>query len=324
MTTLTSPIMARRAAAALLAAIEVGNKVTMPYREETFCLLLLNAWETLLKSRIVQMNSEDVNAIYEQRSTSSVTPKSQAQLPRTIQFMRALGQAQVSANVYANLQGVNEMRNNVAHMGELSGEFKVFVLQYAVAAVENFRKLYKEWFGENFEIPYLLPIAFIGKAQILPPDKGDIRQMQLIHFLSELASSPDGDDPDYAVSLSIDISINPVSSGGAAIGVTNDPSAPQVQLSDTQLIDAFPLIHRDLMDECRRRYDDFKESRDFYNKVFSQIKENPAWAFKRKLNPNSPKSAAQWRYKREPILEFLDTIYAKKVATIDESPNLKA
>ena len=78
------------------------------------------------------------------------------------------------------------------------------------------------------------------------------------------------------------------------------------------------------MDECRRRYDDFKESRDFYNKVFSQIKENPAWAFKRKLNPNSPKSAAQWRYKREPILEFLDTIYAKKVATIDESPNLKA
>ena len=324
MATSMSLIMARRAAAALLAAIEVGNKVTMPYREETFCLLLLNSWEILLKSRIVQNYGENVNAIYENRSTSSVSPKTQGRLPRTIQFTRALGQAQVSANVYANLLGVNEMRNNVAHMGELSGEFKVFVLQFAVAAVENFRKLYKEWFGDILELPYMLPIAYIGKAQILPPDKSDVRQKQLIDYLSDLASSPDGNDLDHAVSLNIDVSINPVSSGGSAIGATNDPSAPQVKLTDTQLMDAFPLIHRDLVDECRRRYGDFKESRDFYNNVLSKIKGNPAWAFKRKLNPNSPKSAAQWRYKREPILEFLDTIYTKKVDAIHGSPNLRA
>ena len=308
----TSTVMARRAAAALLAAIEIGNKATMPYREETFCLLLLNAWETLLKSRIVQMNGESLNAIYEKRSGSGVTLNSQMQLPRTIPFTRALRQAQVSTNVYANLQGVNEMRNNVAHMGELSGEFKVFVLQFAVAAVENFRKLYKGWFGEDLEIPYMLPIAFIGRAQILPPDKSDVRQKQLLDFLSDLASSTDGDDPDYAVSLNINISINPVSSGGAAIGATNDPNAPRVQLSDTQLIEAFPLIHKELMDECRKRYDDFKSGTFFNSKVLVQIKENPAWAFRRKLNPGNPKSSEQWRYKREPILEFLDTIYTKK------------
>jgi len=204
------------------------------------------------------------------------------------------------------------MRNNVAHMGELSGEFKVFVLQFAVAAVENFRKLYNKWFSEDLELPYMLPIAFIGKARILPPDKSDVRQKQLLDFLSGLASSIDGDDPDYAVSLNIDISINPVSGGGATIGPTNDPSAPQVQLSDSHLTEAFPLIYKELMDECRKRYDDFKSGTYFNSEVLAKIKENPAWAFRRKLNPSSPKSASQWRYKREPILEFLDTIYTKK------------
>ena len=308
----TSLTMAHRAAAALLAAIEIGNKATMPYREETFCLLLLNAWETLLKSRIVQMNGENLNAIYEKRSGSGVTLNSQTQLPRTIPFIRALRQAQVSANVYTNLQGVNEMRNNVAHMGELSGEFKVFVLQFAVAAVENFRKLYKGWFSEDLEIPYMLPIAFIGKAQILPPDKNDVRQKQLLDFLSDLANSTNGDDPDFAVSLSVNISINPVSSGGANIGPTNDPNAPQVQLSDTQLMEAFPLIYKELTDECRKRFDDFKSGTYFNGEVLAKIKENPAWAFRRKLNPGSPNSASQWRYKCEPILEYLDTIYTKR------------
>ena len=304
--------MARRASAALLAAVEIGNKATMPYREETFCLLLLNAWESLLKSRIIQMNGEDLNAIYDNRSGSGVTMNSKTQLPRSIPFMRALRKAQVSTNVYANLSGVYEMRNNVAHMGELSGEFKVFVLQFAVAAVENFRKLYGGWFGEHLEMPYMLPIAFIGKAQILPPDKGDIRQKQLLDFLSNLASSTDGDDPDYAVSLNINISINPASGGGATIGATNDPNAPQVQLSDTEIIEAFPFIHKELLDECRERYDDFKSGNFFNGEVLVKIKGNPAWAFRRKLNPSNPKSSEQWRYNPKPILEFLDTIYTKK------------
>jgi len=41
----------------MLAAIEVYNKPIFEYREETYAILAVNAWELLLKARILQIDN---------------------------------------------------------------------------------------------------------------------------------------------------------------------------------------------------------------------------------------------------------------------------
>ena len=56
--------MARSAKAAMLAAVEIYNKTAFEFREEAFCVLIINAWEVLLKARIVSQNRNRLEIIY--------------------------------------------------------------------------------------------------------------------------------------------------------------------------------------------------------------------------------------------------------------------
>ena len=248
--------MARRAATALLAAVEMGNKTLIPYREETFCLQLLNAWEILLKARIVQKNRNRPESIFEKKPNGHFVRNPETQLPYTIKFVEALNRAGVRQNVRINLLGVNAMRNDVAHLGTFSTEFCSCVLQYGSASVVNFGKLYQDWFGESVEIPYLLPVGFVGESKVLPPNKSDVRQRELLSYLSGLVESTDNKDTNYAAILNLDVSINPVTGGGGSIGVTSDPKAPHLRLSDDQIVQIYSWTYKDLISECKKRYKD--------------------------------------------------------------------
>ena len=304
-----SLIMARRAAVALLAAVEMGNKTVIPFREETFCLQLLNSWEILLKARIVQQNRNRLAAIFRKDSNKRFVRDPQTKSPYTIKFVEALNRVGVPNNVKNNLLGVNAMRNDVAHLGTLSVELSTLVLRYGTASIINFGKLYQEWFQEPVAILYLLPVAFLGKSDILlASKKGDFRQRQLLNYLSQLVGSTDMRDTSYAVTLQVDVAVNPVAGGGGAIGATNDQNAPQLSLSDDQIITIYPWVYKDLILACKNRYEDFKENQTFRNFV-RQVKQNADCAYERKLDPKNAKSQSQWRYKPGPTLNLLDTKY---------------
>lgn len=49
---------------AALSAIEVYNKPDFKYREESFSILMVNAWELLLKAKILQDNNNDLKSLY--------------------------------------------------------------------------------------------------------------------------------------------------------------------------------------------------------------------------------------------------------------------
>jgi len=50
--------------AAALAAIEVYNKPDFRYREESFVILLVNAWELLLKAKILKDSKNRLSSLY--------------------------------------------------------------------------------------------------------------------------------------------------------------------------------------------------------------------------------------------------------------------
>jgi hypothetical protein len=68
--------LVEKAIHAALAAIEIYNKPGFRYREESFAILMLNAWELLPKARIVKENNKNIKSIeiWEPRKTKSGAP----------------------------------------------------------------------------------------------------------------------------------------------------------------------------------------------------------------------------------------------------------
>jgi hypothetical protein len=54
----------QNAEAALISAIEIYNKPAFAYREETFAILALNAWELLLKAKLLQVEKNNARCLY--------------------------------------------------------------------------------------------------------------------------------------------------------------------------------------------------------------------------------------------------------------------
>lgn len=52
-----------KAQAAITSAVEAYNKPSFAYREETFALLALNAWELLLKAKVLKDGDNDLKVI---------------------------------------------------------------------------------------------------------------------------------------------------------------------------------------------------------------------------------------------------------------------
>lgn len=52
-----------KSVAAAVSAIEIYNKPDFKYRSETFSILMTNAWELLLKAKLLKDNKNDLRSI---------------------------------------------------------------------------------------------------------------------------------------------------------------------------------------------------------------------------------------------------------------------
>ena len=70
-----SRTLADKSIDAMLAAIEVYNKPTFAYREESFAILAINSWELLLKARLLKLANNRLAVIlsYEHRQRADGT-----------------------------------------------------------------------------------------------------------------------------------------------------------------------------------------------------------------------------------------------------------
>ena len=51
--------------AACISAVETYNRASALYREESFAILMINAWELLLKARVMRENGGKASALHE-------------------------------------------------------------------------------------------------------------------------------------------------------------------------------------------------------------------------------------------------------------------
>ena len=309
MATSISTDMARSAKAAMLAAVEMYNKTVFNYREEVFCILIVNAWEVLAKARVVQLADDDLSVIHQPKKDRGLPGPRRTRSPRTISLHVALTQAGVNQNVRTNVETLSELRNEVAHMGTLSGELSLRIGELGTASVQNFVKLLKKWFSEPIEDIYILPVGFIGATAGVTTQPSQ-RQRDLLHDLNEIVANAESDD-DYSVSISVYVNLVPGGSGGGSIRPTNDPNAPAMRLSEQDIKGRFPDTYTALRDKCRERYTDFLQNQK-YNDLLRRIKEDPQCAYVRKLDPDNPRTTQQVWFNSDTVFERLDKHYQRR------------
>jgi hypothetical protein len=176
---------------ALLAAIEIYNKPSFSYREESFVILLLNAWELLLKA-IISKNAESI-----------YYPKKRKEAYRTLSVTDSFAKAEKSfpKNIQAlplrnNLGLLTTYRDNAVHFYN-EPRFGVLIYSLSQTSVINFKDLLLEIFGKNLaeDISWQLmplglrppvdPITYLSENKIAKsPQDSAVNQ-----FINTLASS---------------------------------------------------------------------------------------------------------------------------------------
>lgn len=142
---------------AMCAALEMYNKPKFEYRDETAVILLVNAWELMLKSILSRYRKRIYypkrrNQPYRTLSASDVLTKARPHFPAAVDFEATA----------ANLELLIEYRDTAVHFYHKEG-LEPVLYTLAQTAVVNFRDLVKAVFDRDLAAEVslsLLPLAF--------------------------------------------------------------------------------------------------------------------------------------------------------------------
>jgi hypothetical protein len=317
----------KTAEAALISSIEIYNKPAFAYREETFSILALNAWELLLKSQLLNLNNNDARCLYVKISPASGT------MPKRLRFKRnrtgnimTIGidacivaiekcGTPVPAAVKTNLEALTEIRDNAVHYINASPLLSKQVLEIGTASLRNFIELGKLWLDldlSSYSL-YLMPIGFLPSSVTATAISISNDEQNVVNYLAALMNrAHDTTVPDYHVSLDVNISFKRTSTAdAAAVILSNDPNAIPVTVSEEDIRKRYPWDAADLKQKLKNRFIDFKENPK-YHALKKKFAANPQYMNTRYLDPGNPKSSRKDFYNPNILREFDKNYTLKK------------
>ena len=307
--------LVQKAISACVAAIEVYNKPAFPHREETFAILVVAAWEGLLKARIVKEYNK-LDAIYalEHKPSSDGNPRRRAQVrlnragnPMTIGLSKAIEECAgfmsmpLDKRCEKNLELLIEIRDNAVHFMNDDKELARRVHETGSAALQNFSNVLGEWFDydlgdQRFAI---LPLSFepLSSANVHQPGRRGQRASNLLAYINggiDASTYKPGDS--YAVALRLETRlVGGRNKEAVAIRPTSDPSAPVVRLVEEDWLRQYPLDRAALVRRLKKRVTYLKQNGEF-NSVVGTLRRDPRLAGERKLDPSKQRGPSTWRY----------------------------
>lgn len=316
-----------KAVSAITSAVEVYNKPGFRYRDETFALLTLNAWELMLKARVVQVNKGKQTAIfvYEKRKTKSgelgtkeYLKRSRSNNPLTIGIMGAIAKldphvaSRLPEAVKNNINALMEVRDCSAHFFAPSLTLRRQLLEIGTAAVRNFVWYGRKWFSRDLsgDLQILLPIGFVNAASSVVVSSAE--EKNLLKCLGALATSSTASETgDLHFQTAIDIQIR--KSGHAEtsqVRITNDPTATRIVLLEESVALNFPWTYDEVTKRCKARYTDFSANQKYHG--LRKVVADDSKLFKlRLLDPSNPKGIRKPFYSSN-VFSIFDKHYTQK------------
>jgi hypothetical protein len=319
-----------KATDAAISAIEVYNKPGFRYREETFAILMLNAWELLLKARILKQNRNRLRSIevWERMISSSGRlskklnqKRNRAGNAMTISVTAAaglvLGYQKDGIDQYAieNIRLLMEVRDNAIHFHNAGLGVRKRVQEVGAASLRHFAYAAKNWFDRDLGAYdfALMPIAFespTGIIQTIFPDDatGAIGKLQKLLTDTKQAFPFDPSKP-FNVGVEVELRfVRNASDGAITVKVApDDPNAMPVVISEEDARKAYPWTYEDLRRALRRRYPDFKENEAFH-RIRRPLESDKRFCHVRQLDVKNPKTQKQ-RFYNPNIMGVFDGHY---------------
>ena len=270
--------------AAMIAAIEIYNKPMFQYRDECTVILLLNAWELLLKSIILKHEE----SIYEENTDQS---------DKTLSWKDAFVNAEkhfpttvASTPTRRNLDMLSSYRNNAVHFYN-EEDMSLVVYSLAQTSIINYSDVLQGVFDIDIADQMnlrLLPlgirppidaISYIQSASKVEGKSAVSEYLaELMQAVEELKSAND-DTGRLLTVFSINLkSIKKIGDADAVVAVNNDPAQdnPLIAVRRQDPNQSHPLRQKEILDQIDEIY-----GRRFTGYIFQAI----VWNFGIKKQP---------------------------------------
>lgn len=318
--------------AASLSAIEIYNKPDFKYRVETFSILMVNAWELVLKAKILNDNNNKLSSIYvrERRTMKNGEKSKKLYIKRNrsgnpmtlsigacLHLLRRRDPENITDRLVGNLTALTEIRDNSIHLMNHDLGLETSLQEIGTACLKNYIGIINRWFEYdlskyNF---FLMPLSFFHEADVVESFsiKGYNQQTQnLLKYLKNVDEEYPSDENDiYNVSLKVETKFIRSSSDDAfEVKFTNDPNAPEVQITEEDALKKYPYDYHLLTEKLVNRYSDFKQNQR-YHEIRIPLKKDSKYCRVRRLDPSNPNSLKKEYYSTE-IFKVFDKHYTKK------------
>ena len=316
----------------MIAAVDVYNKPDFRYREETFAILIVNAWELLLKAFILKNNLNSPSLLYVRerrtlksgkKSTKQYIKKNSSGNPITIGLTKALnviqsrGWHKFDRALIANLKAIVEIRDNSVHLANESPELSHLVQQLGSATLSNYVRIVQHWFDEdlskyNF---YVMPIAFFRsftRAEAVHLSTSEKRVIDAINALRDQCSTQS--DAEYNLMIEMSVHVTGTSgSSDARLTRGNDPDALPITLKEEDFRERYPWDYRQLTTHLVARYSDFVQNKRYHD-IRKTLLEDQRYCIQRHLDPRSPSTTSKFFFSRN-VLNVFDRHYDRETKT---------
>lgn len=307
---------------ACLAAIEIYNKPDFRYREESFSILMYNAWELLLKARVLKENAGRTRSIevWEPRKKKDGT-NSKRMKPKTnrcgttitIEAMRAaaLVRGYAKDNIddacIDNLSLLAEIRDSCVHLAAVGPGLGKRVQEVGSASLRNFVRAVETWFRRdlsrfNF---FLMPLAFHDPAAAVVSLLKERRPAarKLLEYIAsteqKYATAPAGS---FNVTLQVELKFLRTAHP-EAIPVRQAPDGIPVTISEADVRSRWPWDFRMLTAKLRERYANFSQN-GRYTDLRRPLEGDARYCHTRLLDPDNPRAGSKRFYSPNIVAEF--------------------
>lgn len=321
--------LVNKAIDASIAAIEIYNKPDFRYREEAFSILMFNAWELLLKARVLKENKGSDRSIQvlvpvmKKNGTAGARRKpklNRSKNPMTIEALAAANLVHtyptdnIDAACLDNLSLMAEVRDSCVHLALIGPGVGKRIQEVGSACLRNFARAAEAWFNVdlsryNF---FLMPLAFHDPAEaitsLLREDRAAAKN--LLAYIEEMerkhAAAPAGG---FSVTLQIELKLHRTAHP-EAIPIRQAVDGIPITLSEADVRNRWPWDYATLAAKLRERYANFSANSHFHE-IRKPLEKDLRYCHLRLLNPGNAKGGSKRFYNANIVAEF-DKHYVAK------------
>lgn len=328
--------LVKNSIAAYFAAIEIHNKPNISYRYETVTLLMLNAWELILKAYIRKyikrrsIYENDKHTISLDKALGYVAEDINGKMPKSFEAIRK------------NIEEIEIYRNGITHF--YCDVLEPYIFMLVARAALNYVEFLKDHFSKDImedDGLFIMPLGF--KLPFRPEDflsnnvakyVGSSESIEFIKSIVKTIKDLDSAGVEDSIVLGFDIYFENVKKAKnsdilAAITsreeadtvfskithakFTDDSSAAVFNMSDDEFRLIWKYSYQDVVNWCRENVPGFKQSTMFYE-IKKTVEEDINCAYKRRLDSHSAKSPSKVFYTDE-ALKRIRAEYIKRAET---------